>query len=345
MDQQTQIKKIKAFPLYMGASGCDYHRVRLPFIYGAEYYDHLFSAEFKVEKLMQYLEESDVAVLNRDFPLGVDRMKAMQEKGVKFVVDLDDWIELPWYHPNYLQYRNGGAKAITACMKQADMVTVTTDRLYKRCREINSNCHVIPNALPYGFGQFRPHPAPPARTDDRFNFVYTGQSSHLEDVRLMQPLIHRIKTIPGISFSLAGYKPHKVWRQIEAIFKNIPGYKNIPAKELENYMQVYDEADCSVVPLCMNDFNAHKSNLKLLEAAAKKLPVIVSNVPPYRDDADAPVLWVNAPSDWYKHMKFLTENRNAAKELGQKLHEWASEKFNLVHWNRVRFELYNTLVK
>lgn len=334
--------KIKAFPVYMGKSGCDYHRVRLPFLHGLDKWDHEVYGEFDVKKFQDYIKMSDVVVYNRIFPFVLPIAKQIRgESGVKFVCDLDDWYKLPDYHPNYSQYKNGGAQQIIDNIKFADLVTVTTDRLYNKVKDLNKNVHVVPNALPYGRGQFTEQPE---KNNNTFNFIYTGQSSHLEDVRLMQAPIRRISRSNTVSFSLAGYKPHGVWTAIEKVFNQGGAYERIESQPLNDYMQVYDKADCSLVPLCINEFNACKSNLKLLEAAAKKIPAIVSHVPPYRDDHDAPVLWVKSSDDWYKHMKFLSENRDYAAEMGEALHQWAKEKYHLDKWNQVRFELYQSII-
>lgn len=339
----TETKKIKALPIYMGTSGCDYHRIKLPFIYSWEWLDDDNYKGFTTERLAEFMAKSEMIVYNRNFPVGLDRIKSMKEKyGFKIVVDLDDWFILPDYHPNYREYKDRAAKMIMENLRHADCVTVTTDRLYNRIKAFNTNVHVIPNALPYGLGQFTEQPE--REENEKMNFIYTGQSSHLEDVRIMQAGINRASRMKDVSFTLAGYKPHKVWFGIEKVFNQGPNYNRIESQPLHEYMQVYDNADCSVVPLCMNDFNSCKSNLKLLEAGAKKIPCIVSWVPPYRDDVDAPVLWVKTPDDWYKHIKYLSENREYAKEMGEQLHEWAKEKFLLSKWNRVRFELYQTLI-
>ena len=339
---ETEIKKIKAFPLYMGQSGCDYHRIRLPFIYGGEYYDNDAYKGFVVEKMLEYIGMSELLVYNRNFPLGIPRLRDLKVKyGFKIVCDLDDWYLLPDYHPNYRQYKEYAAKEIIENLKFADCVTVTTDRLYQRIKEFNKNVHVIPNALPFGSGQFIEQPE---KDNELFNFVYTGQSSHLEDVRLMQAGINRASRMKHVSFTLAGFKPHKVWNGIEAVLKQGMNYTRIEAQPLYQYMHVYDNADCNLVPLCHNDFNSCKSNLKLLEAAAKKIPCIVSHVPPYRDNIDAPVLWVKEPGDWYKHIKYLSENREYAKDMGEQLHEWAKERFYLDQWNKIRFDIYQSVI-
>ena len=340
-------KKIKLFPLFLSKSGCDYHRVKLPYLFGAQYIDDDPYKGFSEQKMLEFMGISELLVYNRNFPLGLERLQKIREKSdMKVVVDLDDYWKLPDYHPNYYQYKNSAAREIIENLKAADCVTVTTDRLYNRVKEYNKNVHVIPNALPFGYSQFTHQPE--REENQNFNFIYTGQSSHLEDVRIMQADIKRASRLWFISFTVAGYKSGglagKVWYGIETVFNQGAPYTRIDALSLERYMTVYDNADCSLVPLCLNDFNSCKSNLKILEAACKKIPCIVSWVPPYRDDADAPVLWVKSPGEWYQHIKFLSENRDYAKEMGEQLYEWAKERFDLIKWNRVRFELYQSLI-
>lgn len=334
---------VKAFPLYVDTNGCDYHRIKLPFKWGVglfnEQYDRKFSPD--PDLLWWFLNNCQVVAFNRGFHLGYDRAKQLKAAGIKLAMDLDDWVELPNYHPLYQQYKEWGAKNIIDHLKLADLVTVTTDRLYQKVKEFNINCHVIPNALPFGRDQFK---VGEADKSGLFRFGYTGQSSHLEDVRIMMPSMYKVRKLKDIAFKLSGYKDHAVWVGMEAVFKSIPNYTRQNAVPLDEYMTVYDDMHCSVVPLCYNDFNSCKSNLKLLEAAAKKIPCIVSHVPPYRDDPDAPVLWVQNSNDWYKHMKYLSENRDAAVDMGEALNEWAIQKYSLDHWNKVRFQLYQSLV-
>lgn len=333
--------KIKAFPLFVSNSGCDYHRVKLPFMYGGQYYDHQYYNGFKVPEMMDNIAKSEVLVINRTFPLGVDRLAEMKEKhGFKVVVDMDDWWQLPWNHPLHRQYKEKASKEIIGCIRLADAVTVTTKRLADKIRLLNSNVHIIPNALPFGYDQFAEQPEGKSVL---FKVIYAGQSSHLEDVRTLIGPFKRVKQLHGIGFQLAGYIDSPVWRDIEKVFSCMPNYERIEQRPLDDYMPVYNGASCVIVPLVDNEFNRHKSNLKLLEAAAKKLPVICSHVPPYSDCADAPVLWVKKQSDWYDHIKYLSRDRSAAKQLGEALHAWAIKRHNLFEWNQVRFDLYKNV--
>ena len=108
---------------------------------------------------------------------------------------------------------------------------------------------------------------------------------------------------------------------------------------------MYENADICVIPLEQSDWHACKSNLKILEAASKRLPVIVSNVPPYNIDADAPVLWVNKQSDWFNYINLLVNNPNLREQLGNALYEWAKKKYNFTEVNNSRRQAYSNLYK
>lgn len=314
-------------------------------MYAAEYidYDYMGGDDFKVEKTLEYIEQSDLVVWNRHCPIDINHILEIRKRtGLKIVVDLDDWIELPFKHPLYRQYKEQYANLVIENLKVADLVTVTTSRLWSKVKQFNKRVEVLPNALPFGLGQFKVNDQ---EKGDLFNFVYAGQSSHLEDVSLLINPMKRIKALQNISFTMAGYTKHPIWDKMEAVFRIHPNFRRFVNKPLESYMEIYDHAHCSIVPLVHNTFNSCKSNLKLLEAASKKLPVIVSAVPPYSDDNRAPVLWVNNQSDWFKHINYLAKNPAAAIDLGEKLNEWATRNYSIFEMNKARFDLYRNLIK
>lgn len=332
---------IKVFPIFRFNVGCDYHRVELPFKFSHGLNDNEAYKGFTEEKIFDYLAISDIVTYNRNFLLGIESINEARGRfGFKLIVDLDDWVKLPDYHPLYKNFKRGDGDLLLREVANADAVTVTTERLKDKLKSYNENIFVIPNALPYGYLQFKHKER---AENEKFTFIYTGQTSHLEDVRLMSGAIKKVGMRNDVAFALAGYKDNKIWNMMEAVFKQARNYERIPSRSLYEYMDVYDIADCSLVPLCINEFNSCKSNLKLLEAAAKKIPCIVSWVPPYRDDEDAPVLWVKEPKDWIVHMNYLANNRYKAKELGQRLYEWAVKKYNLLDWNKKRFEMYSSI--
>lgn len=342
---------IKALALYKDNSGCDYHRVCLPFQYEQGRVDNA-ALEAAGNTLEDRMKVAELVVWNRDFPMGIDAaIKLKKEYGFKVVVDLDDFWELYPHHFLYKYYRRHNVPSIIIRNLQlADAVTVTTARLADKVRPYNKNVHVIPNALPYGYDQFNDQRQP----SDLFRFIYAGQKSHLHDLKLLQGPLQRVagERHRDMGFVLAGYHhvfgdESNIWPKMEEIFSArgiMPNYRRMENAPLQQYMDVYQEADAVLVPLESNSFNSYKSNLKLLEAAAKKLPVICQRVPPYSDSHDAPVLWVDRQTDWYRHIRYLHKNRSAAQELGEQLHAWAVQHYNIFSWNNIRFDLYSHIV-
>jgi hypothetical protein len=80
-----------------------------------------------------------------------------------------------------------------------------------------------------------------------------------------------------------------------------------------------------------------------LEAACKKVPVICSKVAPYSND-DAPVLWVEKQSDWYKNMNYLINNKQACIDYGERLYEWAIREYNFADINGRRKAAFENLI-
>ena len=179
---------------------------------------------------------------------------------------------------------------------------------------LNKNVIIIPNAIPFGEWQFTENKKP----SDKVRIFWAGGISHKNDLKILDKNIYRLtKLSDKVEMVIGGYcddyASKETWDKMVGYFTH--DYK-IPHTILTNtsplkFMCLYENADVMLIPLENNTWNGYKSNLKILEAATKKIPCIVSNVAPYSKDKDCPVLWVNTPDDWMKHLKFLINNPNA----------------------------------
>ena len=136
-----------------------------------------------------------------------------------------------------------------------------------------------------------------------------------------------------------------IWQRI---FNSFTAGGKLPYMKLHGtlpscYMQMYENADIMVIPLEDSPWHACKSNLKILEAASKRIPCVVSNVRPYNTDADAPVFWVNSQKDWFSHLNYLILNPKARLDAGNKLYEWAKSKYNITDVNDRRRKAFADL--
>lgn len=179
-------------------------------------------------------------------------------------------------------------------------------------------------------------------------------------------------------------KPEEtVWIKYEKIFTNdykiiTPKYKEFLDKfedgtyngwENENYVRVwtkpvtsyaknYSKFDISLAPIQNHIFNRMKSQLKVIEAGFYKKALIASNVGPYTIDlkhalhqgkfTDGNALLVNENnnhSDWAKNIKKLVDNPSMIVDLGERLYETVSVKYNLNFVTAERASFYKSLIK
>jgi glycosyltransferase involved in cell wall biosynthesis len=101
-----------------------------------------------------------------------------------------------------------------------------------------------------------------------------------------------------------------------------------------------------------------KSQLKVIEAGFYKKALIASNVGPYTIDlkhalkngefTDGNALLVDETknhSDWSKYIKKLVDNPNMITDLGERLYETVSQKYDLNIVTKTRAEFYKSLIK
>lgn len=298
-------------------------------------------------------------------------IQKLKDRGTKIVVDIDDnWI-LPPSHPSYKQWVAAKRDVVTLeNIKLADVVTCSTMKIQDIVRPYNKNTVVLPNAFPYGRDQYQP--AEYADERDKMTFIYSGGSSHYQDVKLLEGKFKRLGSdawvVKNSEYLLAGYEPQQKrvyatkedrqanndryatiqsrgeWDKMASVFKQTNSYRILPSVNLDEYLSYYDMADVSLIPLTDHSWNSYKSVLKVLEAATRKLPVICSKVEPYTDLIPCEgIMWINN-NQWYDSIKYCIKNPQYVKDMGEKLAGWIWKEYDLITWNETRKQLLNSLV-
>lgn len=324
-------------------SGCGYHRILLPLGFMDDVKGYVTNV-ITDDKTNGW----DILLFNRVCPYDTDLQETKQLLNCKIVMDIDDDWDLPPSHMNYYQFQEL-ADRIKRNLSNADMVTVTNVNLLKKVLPYNSNSHVLPNALPFGRNQYHDERQP----SDKIRIFWAGGATHERDIALLKNPIQKLKMHRHkIDMVIGGWNEDDemskaVWTRMWSSFTSggqLP-YTKIHALPPTQYMNAFEHGDIMLIPLEQSDWHSCKSNLKILEAASKRMPCVVSKVQPYSLDADAPVLWVEKQSDWFKHINLLVNDADARQEMGNKLYEWAKEKYNLTDINQKRRALYADLCK
>jgi len=134
-------------------------------------------------------------------------------------------------------------------------------------------------------------------------------------------------------------------------------YRRRWTKEINTYATNYNTFDVSLAPLVDSQFNANKSQLKIIEAGFFKKAVIASDVQPFTLDLLSAVdegkfndkgnaLLVGSKKnhkDWAKHMKRLIDSPNMIEDLGNRLYETVKDKYSLKKVCQDRVEFFKTI--
>ena len=137
-------------------------------------------------------------------------------------------------------------------------------------------------------------------------------------------------------------------------------YRREWTKDLTKFGTHYNKLDILLAPLDTNDFNYHKSELKVAEAGAKHKGIILSNFGPYtigtksifkkggEIDPEGNCILIDpakAHKDWAKAIKKLIEHPEYVTMLQDNLAKYTDENYNLEKWTEKRADWYKSIVK
>lgn len=216
----------------------------------------------------------------------LERIAWLKNKGIKVVMDIDDFWNVDQRHPMYEQIRvNKVGEMKVKLLRAADYITCTTPTFAQEIKKrlnLTNNVFVFPNAIDETEPQFKPNPI----KSDRLRFGWLGGSSHYHDIELMKQGIENIQNtnLNNTQFVLCGFDlrgtvnefnratgqsrqrpilPHEtIWSKYEAIFTS--SYKVLDEQyksHLLSYKEVdYPSADVPYVRRWTQDINKYAMN-------------------------------------------------------------------------------------
>jgi len=315
-------------------SGCGYHRLVLPTTYMQKQYgritDHMTEEQWQEKKY-------DIVFINRAWD-NEDLIERRKQHGFKLVVDVDDYWFLDHYHHMYEAYNESNYHAsIIRHMRHADLVTCTHERLADKIKQYNENILIVPNAIPYGHDQFDGQRV----VTDEVKLFWAGGISHEQDLKIleapMKKLSGNVHMVMG-GFADSNDTERYYWHRMANYFTanaKLPHtiFRGMPVTE---YYSMFRHADVMLVPLVKTHFNSYKSNIKILEAAGKAIPVVVSAVHPYLDFHSDMICYVKDRADWLKHIDQLVNNKAMRDEMGINLLAYCMKHYNFDEINETR---------
>lgn len=287
--------------------GCGYYRVIHPFkaLEKELFIDGgLDDALFEVPELLRI--KPDFLLIQPGLRRGLsgyfERIRRISS--AKIVVDYDD------YSPNIpvrsivrQKIKQDIIKDIRRDCEQADWVVVSTAPLADELSRFTTKVKIAKNGLPV---EIWSHLFSRRRTKNKLRVGWAGGGSHTGDLSLLKPIVSALEK--EVEWVFMGMKPLGV---------NCEFHQGVPIEIYPEKLASLD-LDLALVPLEINQFNICKSNLRLLELGACGVPIICTNIEPFR--CNLPVTLVeNRFNEWMEAIKSHISEKEALARRGDEL--------------------------
>jgi len=207
----AEVKKIKVLVIPSDRTGVGYYRSTNPHIRLENNYPDEFKIDIDFNPKIddeKWLKQYDIIHYHRtlgDYALIEKRLEKIKSLGILTFMDLDDYWSPGKHHPSYLTIKADGLdKKILNNIKLAENIITTTPIFKDELIKFNKNVFVLPNSIDPTEKQFVPNPEP----SDRLRIGWLGGSSHLEDLKLLEGMVSKIKSdglIDKVQFVLCGF--------------------------------------------------------------------------------------------------------------------------------------------
>jgi len=229
------------------------------------------------------------------------------------------------------QPKRNNAEIAEDGLRLASLVTTSTEPLRKKLLAYNSNVVVIPNAI-----NFSEWPENKVVGDGLIRIGLIGANSHYGDWKtIVEPIKEILAEFPDVRLVYnSWYMKYKDatekggWKTIMRFPDFFADNGLIDHPQVEKFtgvdVEYYNEwladkgIDIGLAPLQMHEFNRSKSNLKYIEYAALKVPLIAQDFEPYNQDIKHGVNGMLASNhkEWVSAMRKLIKDEEARKLMG-----------------------------
>lgn len=206
-----------------------------------------------------------------------------------------------------------------SCLKYAldrcDRLVVSTDYLADCYSKLIKDIQVVPNWLEQEtWLPLTSH----KRTSERPRIGWAGGTTHQSDLILLKEVIEQ--TRDEADWVFFGMCPSEI-RPLVAEFHPLASFAEYPARLAALNL------DIAVAPLQDHPFNHGKSNLRLLEYGVLGIPVVCSDMTPYRN---SPACCVpNSASAWIEALRTRIHDADARETEGLALKRWVRKHYLL----------------
>ena len=294
------------------------------------------------------IEWANIIVMQRESKIecfeAIDQAHSI---GKKIVYEIDDLLQSvsPW-NPAFDFWSPTGPNLGRALklMQKCDAMQVSTPRLKNEYGLWNPVIETLPNYLDKTLWDTPAWTAThwdnyyKKKNDGIIRIGWAGAGSHYHDLQLIEEIIVKIcQKYPQVHFCMMGYfgesnKGKNLFGDLSSSTSLCPHCKEtgqlekIPGIDLLYYPSKLKECafDLAVAPIIETGFNQGKSDLKIKEYAALGVPVVASNITPYKESVQNGHTGFLATTgkEWFDAIELLIKDEVLRKRLGKNNHDW-----------------------
>lgn len=273
--------------------------------------------------------DPDVVILQRRVSAqdlaGIARMRRFSRAFT--VYEIDDYLpNLPLKNIHREHMPKDVLRSMRKALGMVDRCVVSTPQLAEALHGLHDDIRVVRNLLPPAWWTALPQPARVSSAKPRVGWA--GGVGHTGDLELVADVV--IELAADVDWVFFGMCPERLLPHVAEFHEGVD-------------ITVYPRAlaslglDLAIAPLEDNRFNACKSNLRLLEYGACGVPVVCSDVGPYRDAALPATRVRNRHRDWVAAIRAHLTDPAASALAGSQLRDavlrdWMLEGAGLEEW-------------
>ena len=336
------------FGLY---EGCNYVRCLLPMLHNGWDGDQLNIYAKKKNPVIatKAMLASDMVVMHRPMEqIRKDIFLLLKESGKKIVFDNDDT-----YKVNDTMKLGKSLDALDSnidwFIKNADLVTTTTEYLAEEYRKLNKNVVVLPNCIDPNDRE-----KPIKNKGNKVRIGLVGSTAGIEkDFSRIRDLLKELSLDERVQLVIFGVvrKDSVIADKYESeiSFWDSLNIDWIPPVPIKDYPKVFRslELDILLIPREDNYFNRCKSNIKFLEASILEIPVIAQGF----DDGKSPYQGNDEPymkickrfSEWEIAVEELIKNKELRQQMGKDARKYVLANYDIRKKAKLWKEAYKKL--
>lgn len=215
-------------------------------------------------------------------------------------------------------------RGLEPCVRSAHLVTVTNAHLAEQMSRFNPNVMIVPNMID--------GPLCDMTRVRRKNVIigWAGGDSHRRDLSYIVAPLHRVVRSTDAHVHTIGQDFGDVLRLPEGRHWHTGWESSL----LRYYASI--DFDIGLAPLEDTIFTRSKSYIKALEYAALGIPVVASDVGPYREFVDDGVtgFLVRRESEWTDRIRLLVEDADLREQMGAAAREKARRHTIQAGWHQ-----------